>query len=87
MKHFFFILLIIVFLPLGIIAQGLSSPFTQEIYIPPILESEGTTGGVTSYNIAVRTECVTFLGSKGQEWKASVPRCVAAIFLNMKMMV
>ena len=64
MKHFFFILLIIVFLPLGIIAQGSSSPFTQELYIPPVLEPEGIIAGVTSYNLIVRAGSVTFFGSK-----------------------
>ena len=64
MKQFFFILLIIVFLPLGIFAQGSFSPFTQELYIPPVLEPEGIIAGVTSYNLIARTGRIAFFGSK-----------------------
>ena len=64
MKHFFPTLLIIVFLPLGITAQGFFSPFSQELYIPPVLESEVTIGGVTRFNLTVQTGRVAFFGSK-----------------------
>jgi len=49
MKYFIFILLIIVFLPLDIFARGAFPLFSQNLFIPPILESEGVTEGIINY--------------------------------------
>ena len=64
MKYFIFILLIIVFLPLGLSAQGAFPSFSQKLYIPPILESEGVERGVSIYKLRAQTGEVAFFGDK-----------------------
>ncbi len=64
MKLFFSVFLIFYILSIGIFAQGNFTPFTQELFIPPILESDGVSRGADVYNLTVQTGSVSFFGSK-----------------------
>ncbi len=64
MKHFLSVCLILVVLPFGIFAQGVIPPFTTELFIPPVLESEEDRRGISIYNLTVQTGEVAFFGDK-----------------------
>jgi blue copper oxidase len=63
-KYLSFILFLIIFLPVVLFGQVSSSQFTQKLFIPPILESEGITDGFTNYNLTAQTGNVAFWGAK-----------------------
>ncbi|MCK5153679.1 MAG: multicopper oxidase domain-containing protein, partial [Spirochaetales bacterium] len=64
MNHIKSIIFIFIFLYSGIFAQGNSSPFSKELYIPPILESDGIERGALNYNLTVQTGEIAFFGNK-----------------------
>ncbi|MDA3938568.1 MAG: multicopper oxidase domain-containing protein [Spirochaetia bacterium] len=63
MNHLKYFIVTLVFLPLVIFAQGFT-PFSQELFIPPVLESERTSAGEKIYKLTVQTGSVSFFGSK-----------------------